>query len=66
MDNRYFKKANGLMFKYDPSNHDMESLKSRFKECDENGKEKKPKAKKKMPMRVVKLGKAFEGETKWQ
>ena len=47
MDNRYFKKADGFMFKYDPSHHDLKSLKSRFKECDENGKEMKPKAKKK-------------------
>jgi hypothetical protein len=44
---RYFKKADGFTFKYNPSNHDLKALKSRFKECDENGKEMKPKAKKK-------------------
>ena len=51
----FFKKANGMVFKVMP-NHDIESLKARFEECDAKGnpikkeKEKpkaKPKAKKK-------------------
>ena len=49
---KYFKKSNGVVIKYDPLNHDLESLKDRFQECDADGKDKpkpkpKPKAKKK-------------------
>ncbi len=52
---KFFKKANGMVYKV-MLNHDIESLKARFEECDANGnaikKEKpkpkaKPKAKKK-------------------
>ena len=50
---KFFKKPNGMVYKVMP-NHDIESLKARFEECDANGdaikKEKpktKPKAKKK-------------------
>lgn len=35
---KFFKKANGIVFKYDENMHDMKSLKDRFEECDENGK----------------------------
>ena len=35
--NRYFKKSNGMRFKYDPMRHKLDSLKERFEECDENG-----------------------------
>ena len=52
MADRFFKKPNGVIIKAIPT-HDIESLKSRFKECDIKGdaikKEKKaskPKAKK--------------------
>ena len=43
----FFKKANGIIFKVMP-NHDIESLKARFVECDAEGneiKKEKPKAK---------------------
>ena len=43
---RYFKKPAGYIVKYNPSKHDIESLKDRFKECDKEGNPKK-KAKKK-------------------
>jgi len=43
---KYFKKPNGSVIEYDPQNHDLESLKSRFEECQEDGSP-KPKAKKK-------------------
>ena len=35
---RFFKKASGIIIKAG-DNHDIESLKSRFTECDENGQE---------------------------
>ena len=46
MANRYFKKDttkysignSDVIFKYDPRNHDIESLEARFVECDANGK----------------------------
>ena len=46
MANRYFKKDttkysignSDVIFKYDPRNHDIESLQTRFIECDSNGK----------------------------
>ena len=46
MAERYFKKDktkynigySDIVFKYDPKNHDIESLETRFIECDENGK----------------------------
>ena len=44
---KYFKKPNGMVYKVMP-NHDIESLKARFVECDAEGKEikkDKPKAK---------------------
>ena len=44
---KYFKKANGMVYKV-MSNHDIESLKARFEECDAKGnpiKKDKPKAK---------------------
>ena len=47
MVDKYFKKPNGVIIKYDPLNHDLESLKLRFKECGADGKVAKPKAKKK-------------------
>ena len=41
---KYFKKSNGMVIKYDPSNHDLDSLKDRFQECNADGSEiKKPK-----------------------
>jgi hypothetical protein len=43
---KYFKKPNGSVIEYDPQNHDLESLKSRFEECQVDGSP-KPKAKKK-------------------
>ena len=44
-ENIYFKKDSGKVFKYDETRHDLDSLKERFKECDENGKEKEAKKK---------------------
>ena len=44
---KFFKKPNGMVYKVMP-NHDIESLKARFEECDANGnaiKKEKPKAK---------------------
>ena len=46
MSDRYFKKDktkysigySDVVFKYDPKNHDIESLQARFIECDKNGK----------------------------
>ena len=46
MADRYFKKDkkkysigySDVIFKYDPKNHDVESLEARFVECDANGK----------------------------
>jgi len=46
MADRYFKKDKtkysigytDVIFKYDPRNHDVKSLESRFIECDKNGK----------------------------
>ena len=35
---RYFKKPNGVVIEVQP-NHDLNSLKDRFKECDANGQE---------------------------
>ena len=47
---KYFKKPNGIVIEV-TSNHDLESLKARFVECDANGnkvvKEEKPKGKEK-------------------
>ena len=45
MADKYFKKDKkkysigytDVIFKYDPKNHDIESLKTRFVECDANG-----------------------------
>ena len=34
---KYFKKPNGVVIEVQP-NHDLDSLKSRFEECDVNGK----------------------------
>ena len=42
---RYFKKSSGIIIKVNPS-HDIASLKSRFTECDINGKEIKKAVKK--------------------
>ena len=47
MADKYFKKDKAkysigytdVIFKYDPRNHDIESLQARFVECDKNGKE---------------------------
>tara|TARA_Y100000310_G_scaffold302572_1_gene340012 strand:- start:105 stop:254 length:150 start_codon:yes stop_codon:yes gene_type:complete len=46
---RFFKKPSGVVIEYDPSSHDLDSLKDRFKECTEGGgiKRAKPKSKKK-------------------
>ena len=48
MKDLYFKKPNGIIMKAN-SDHDLDSLKSRFMECDSNGneikEEKKPKKK---------------------
>ena len=45
---RYFKKPNGVVIKYDSSKHDLKSLKDRFQECNADGSAiAKPKAKKK-------------------
>ena len=46
MADRYFKKDKNkysvgysdVIFKYDPKNHDIKSLETRFIECDKNGK----------------------------
>ena len=46
MADKYFKKDKtkysigytDVVFKYDPRNHDIESLQARFIECDKNGK----------------------------
>ena len=38
MADRYFRKQNGVIFKVQPQ-HDIQSLESRFTECDANGKE---------------------------
>jgi len=48
---RYFRKPNNSVILYLPKVHDIDSLKSRFVECDANGKDlkkevKKPKKKK--------------------
>ena len=42
---RFFKKGNGTIIKVGPQ-HDLDSLKDRFTECDANGKEVKKVAKK--------------------
>ena len=43
---RYFKRPNGMVVKYDPSNHDLNSFQNRFKECNADGSAiKKPKPK---------------------
>ena len=34
--NKFFKKASGMIIKAGPQ-HDLQSLKDRFEECDENG-----------------------------
>ena len=47
MADKYFKKDktkykigySDVVFKYDPRNHDIESLQTRFIECDKDGKE---------------------------
>ena len=44
MSERYFKKNNGTIIKVGPQ-HDLVSLKERFKECDINGNDLKPKSK---------------------
>lgn len=44
MKDKYFKRPNGDVVKYEPvKKHDLESFKARFVECDEDGKEKKAK-----------------------
>tara|TARA_B100000424_G_C22603038_1_gene336752 strand:+ start:224 stop:364 length:141 start_codon:yes stop_codon:yes gene_type:complete len=46
MKEKYFKRPNGDVVKYDPTKkHDLDSFKARFEECDANG-NKKSKAKK--------------------
>jgi len=52
---RFFKKGNGIIIKAGPQ-HDLQSLKDRFTECDENGKEIK-KAVKKVAKKAKKEGK---------
>ena len=42
---RYFKKPNGIVIKYE-NNHDINSLKDRFEECDIDGKPLKKSVKK--------------------
>ena len=44
---QYFKKADGTIIKVSP-NHDINSLKDRFTECDADGNEIKPKPKAKL------------------
>tara|TARA_R110002096_G_scaffold320652_1_gene514684 strand:+ start:368 stop:520 length:153 start_codon:yes stop_codon:yes gene_type:complete len=34
---KFFKKASGVVLKYDKKVHDIKSLQDRFEECDENG-----------------------------
>ena len=54
MAERYFKKDkkkysvgySDVVFKYDPKNHDIISLETRFDECDKNGKTIKKETKK--------------------
>ena len=43
---KFFKKASGMIIKAGPQ-HDLQSLKDRFKECDENGNPMPKKSKKK-------------------
>tara|TARA_R100000808_G_C2127197_1_gene137207 strand:- start:606 stop:773 length:168 start_codon:yes stop_codon:yes gene_type:complete len=53
---RFFKKANGVIIEAS-ANHDMESLKARFEECDAEGneiKKEKPKAKPKSKKKASK------------
>ena len=45
MKEMYFKKPTGIVFKVNP-NHNIDSLKSRFVECDEKGNEIKKEVKK--------------------
>tara|TARA_Y100001968_G_C18788934_1_gene450293 strand:- start:102 stop:266 length:165 start_codon:yes stop_codon:yes gene_type:complete len=46
MEDRYFKKSNGVIIKYGPQ-YDLENLMERFTECDSDGNElKKEKSKK--------------------
>ena len=52
---QFFKKPSGVVFKAN-SNHDIASLKARFIECDENGKEIK-KVTKKTPKKTAKAKK---------
>ena len=42
---KYFKKPNGVIIEA-TANHDLDSLKDRFEECDENGKAVEKKVKK--------------------
>ena len=51
---KYFKKPNGVVIEVQP-NHDLNSLKDRFEECDVNGKAIK-KAPKKAPKKAKKKG----------
>jgi len=44
---RFFKKPNGVIVKYNPNLHDLKSWKSRFEECSESGGKLKKKPKKK-------------------
>ena len=44
MKDKYFKRPNGDVVKYDPAKkHDLDSFKARFEECDADGKKKKAK-----------------------
>jgi|TARA_R100000656_G_scaffold85406_1_gene62220 hypothetical protein len=43
---KYYKKPNGMVIKYDPTRHNEKSMKERFEECNADGSKPKPKAKK--------------------
>tara|TARA_R100000781_G_C4051938_1_gene117918 strand:+ start:599 stop:751 length:153 start_codon:yes stop_codon:yes gene_type:complete len=45
MKEKYFKRPNGFIIKYDPQTHDIKSFQDRFKEVNEDGSEIKPKHK---------------------
>ena len=52
---KFFKKPSGMIFKAEPQ-HDLQSLKDRFEECDQNGNKIK-KAVKKVAKKAKKEGK---------
>ena len=45
MKEKYFKRPNGFIVKYDPQKHDIKSFQDRFTEVNKDGAEIKPKRK---------------------